>query len=371
MRLAVSGDAFFLKRHAPLFTALQAHVDSVAIVAGGVLPEWLPLRIYNRLTRGTSWHDRLLRPDPNPVAFGIRSRQMERALARLQPVPDLVLHVFCSFAPQLRNTRLPFVQYLDYTMAQARREWPEWASFHSEGSYRRWIDLERRTYGRARHLFVMSERVKDALAADYGIAERQVTVVGSGGHFDRVYDAAKSFGTNRVLFDGSAFIRKGGDILVAAIADVRRTLPSATLVMVGGTLDRPIDGVINPGHVSDPAALRELFLSADLVASAARCDPFPGFIIEALNYGVPCVVSQPNGLSSAIRKARAGRVVDALDAHAFAEAILSLLSRPDTLPDLSSNARRVVAEQLNWKRVAEAMAPTLQSIHALSASRTG
>jgi hypothetical protein len=52
MRLAVSGDRIFLDRYRPMLQALAEHAHVDAVYTGN-LSEWLPVRIYNRITRGT------------------------------------------------------------------------------------------------------------------------------------------------------------------------------------------------------------------------------------------------------------------------------------------------------------------------------
>lgn len=370
MRIAVSGDGYFLTRYTPLLQALGAYADSVEAVPGGNLSEWLPMRVYNRLTRGTSLHGRLLAPDPNPTAFAIRSRRAERRLASLQPTPDLVLHIFCSFAPVWsRPLACPYAFYVDYTMAQAIREYPEWARLRTPAAQEAWLRFERATYARASHIFTMTEAGAAALNADYGVHGDRLTVVGNGGHIATLYDGPKTFGTHHLLFDGSDMHRKGGDILLAALAQVRQTLPSATLTVVGNTDPIVQDGVrsLGPGHST--AKMRELFLASDLVVTPARCDPFPGLVVEAMNYGVPIVTSRVSGSSGAVTRHQCGVVVDELSGDAFAPAIHDLLLDQPRLEQMSANGRRAVRERFNWTAIAATMASALGLRHASAPAR--
>ena len=370
MTIAVSGDGYFLKRYTPLFDALRAQAGPVQVVPGGNLAEWLPMRVYNRLTRGTRLHGRLLAPDPNPKAFAIRSRRAEQQLARLQPAPDAVLHIFCSFAPVWsRPLACPYLFYVDYTMAQAIREYPEWARFQSAAAQEGWLRLERATYARASHIFTMTDAGAMALHADYGVPGDRLTVVGNGGHIASLYDGPKTFGTHRLLFDGSDMHRKGGDVLLAALAQVRRTLPSATLTVVGNTEPITQDGVVSLGPGHDGAAMRALFLATDLVVTPARCDPFPGFVVEAMNYGVPVVTSRVSGSSSAVTRYQSGVVVDELTGDAFGTVIHDLLLDQTRLEQMSAQGRLAVRERYNWTAIAAAMAGVLGARHTASPVR--
>lgn len=359
MRLVVTGDRFFLDRYQPLLSALAEYAQVNRVEAGN-LAEWLPLRVYNRLTRGTGMHGRLLPHDPDPFNFSVRSRLMRRRLAALPVRPDLVLHVFCSFAPQWESAPPPYAMYLDYTMAQAIREYPPWADFRSSRRRARWLAFETRAYRHAKHIFAMTPATRTAVVDDYGVEAARVTVVGNGGSDAGEYTGPKEFGTHQILFDGSAWHRKGGDILADALPIVRREVTSATLVVIGGTAEAEQPGMLSPGFVRGRDEMQRLFLSSDLVVAPTRCDPFPGFVVEALRYGVPCVVSAESGIASTVRDSNAGVVVQEQTAHAYASAIVALLRAPDRLNEMSENGRRVVSEQLNWTIVAALMAPELR-----------
>ncbi len=366
MRMAVSGDGYFVKRYEPLLRALALHADAVDAVPGGNLAEWLPMRVYNRLTRGTALHGKLLSPDPNPLAFAIRSRQAQRALAGLVPKPDVVLQIFGTFSPAWKSEPVsPYALYLDFTMAQAIREYPPWAGFASRNAQIRWLRQERVSYDRASHIFTMTEAAKGALTADYSVPSSKISVVGNGGNVAAVFDGPKRFGTHKLLFDGSDLHRKGGDVLLAALAEVRTVLPSATLTIVGNTVGVRQDGVASLGPVHDPAAMRRLFLSADLVVTPARCDPFPGFVVEAMNFGVPVVASQCSGASDALARHEAGLVVAELTGTAFAQTILALLTDSTRLEQMSASGRRAVRERFNWHAIAAVMGPVLRSCAAV------
>lgn len=359
MRLAVSGDRVFLDRYRPMLQALaeHAHVDTVYT---GNLSEWLPVRIYNRLTRGTRLHDRLVHRDPHPSNFATRSRLAEQQIAKLTPRPDVLMHVFSSYAPQWKTDGPPYTLYLDYTMAQAKREYPLWADFHPPSGYARWARYERTMYERARHIFSMTPATKAFLESDFRIAPERITVVGSGGSYPADHPGTKTFGTHRLFFDGSDWYRKGGDTLASAFNLVRRTIPSATLVVVGGPAEASGAGIENPGLIRDRGEMTRLFLSSDLVVAPARCDPMPGFVIEAMHYGVPCVVSAENGMASMVRESGSGVVVEDRSPDAYAAAIEALLRSPGRLQEMSANGRRMTAERLNWTFVAGAMLPGLK-----------
>lgn len=359
LKLAVSGDQHFLTRYRGLVEALTAHMSRVDVVPSGNLMQLAPFRALARIGRTSATQPaigRYIRSyDRRAAGFRIRSRQTERKLSRLRPQPDFVLHVFSSFAPFWRGRDIPYGMYLDFTMAAARREWPPWAAFRSDAECQRWIEYEREAYARATVLFTMGANARDSLISDYGMSADKVVVVGSGGNYRRPYEGPKTFGSKQILFQGSEFERKGGDVLLAAFADVRRVHPAARLVIVGTERDVAQPGVECLGYVTSRDAMERLFLESDLVVAPARCDPFTAFVIEGFNYGVPCVVTRASGVSEAVSDGANGVVVDGNDPAAIAAAATPLLEDTAALVRMSHSARALVRSRLNWDAIAATM----------------
>jgi glycosyltransferase involved in cell wall biosynthesis len=361
MRLAVTGDRYFLDRYRPLTDALTAHA-TIDILPTGNLAEWLPLRIYNRLTRGTPWHDRLMPEEPSAFNFSVRSKTVASAVAALPQRPDALLHLFCTSAPPAGSAAVPYAMYLDYTMEQAARDYPPWAAFRSARARQKWLALEKQAYARARHLLVMTPSIGQSLREDYQIDADRVTVVWNAGSNQTSFTGDKTFGSRRLFFDGSDWQRKGGGIVVSAFAILRRYILDATLVVVGRTMEDVPEGVINLGAISDRGAMEREFRAADLVLAPALCDPCPGFVIEGLQYGVPCVLSVENGLAPLIAATGAGVVVSRRDPQAYADAMLTLLRDHATLDAMSRRAREAARTRLSAERVAAAIGSVLLRI---------
>ena len=356
MRLILTGDAFFCRRHKGLGPALAKRLGSADILPTGNILEILPFRVLNRAARGP-----LRQPiqsylnsfDRKAKGYALRSQQTERKLRRL--APDYVLHLFSSFAPVWTNDQR-FGMYLDFTMAQAVRQWPPWAAFDGIAELNRWLAFEKRSYDQAESIFVMGASVAASLAADYGIPERKISIVGSATDLGHPPDGERSFGSKMILFYGSEFERKGGDILLQAFGLVRLAVPDARLIVIG--TDRPIgDPGVSVLGIVPQAKVSELLLQADIVAAPARCEPFTTFVVEAMNYGTPCIVTRASGISEQIDGG--GVILEHLDASLLAEALISLLSNPARLRRMSASARKVIVERLNWDSVASRIAASI------------
>ena len=90
---------------------------------------------------------------------------------------------------------------------------------------------------------------------------------------------------------------------------MKKALPEAKLVIIGRKLTIHEDGIDNPGRISSLTEMRDLFLKTDLVVAPSRCEPFQEFLLEAMNYGVPCIVSDSDGMPEIIDNGVNGIVI--------------------------------------------------------------
>ena len=136
-----------------------------------------------------------------------------------------------------------------------------------------------------------------------------------------------------VLYHGGLFPWRGIEQLIEAIKDV----PDATLVLMGyGILEpelRAIEadsataGRVRVMEAVPPAELHDWVAAADVAAMPIQGDTLnhrlttPNKLFEAMAAGVPAVVSDLPGMSSIVRDAESGVLVDPTDPVAIAAAI--------------------------------------------------
>jgi len=370
--LLVTGEAIFLERHGVLFQSLESHFENISYLPRSL--QWYeqsPSRqvlkgVLTGLTRSRSRANSIFQK--NSLSFKLKSQRAGREIGQLQPQPDLIFQVFATYRPGWQPSTLPYAILLDYTTALAERNWSDWATFLNERSRNAWFECERDTFQQSAHLFSMSHLVKTSLVQDYGVSPERVTVVGSSGDFAKPYQGEKSFGSHQLLFNGSDFDRKGGSLLLEAFEQVRQLIPDATLVIVGRDLANLPSGVINPGHLSRPE-LHKLFLSSDLVVAPALCDPFPTFLMEAMNYGVPCVVANRDGMPEIVDHEVDGIVLEQLTPARIAQVIVDLLQNRDRLVQFSQAARTKMRTQLNWSIIAAHIAQVITDLSVVPSTQ--
>ncbi|MEP0917143.1 glycosyltransferase family 4 protein [Leptolyngbya sp. DQ-M1] len=360
--LLVTGESIFLERHQFLFNALSSHFSRLDFLPRQ--SEWYEAKLPRTVLKGllTLRTGSLSQANAvfqkNKTAFVLKSQQAERRIQRLSKPPDFVLQIFGTYRPAWNNT-IPYAMLLDYTTALAERNWSAWATFLSDRSRQDWFECERLAYHRATHIFSMSHVVKRSLIQDYGMPADKITVVGSSGDFQEPYAGEKTFGSRQILFNGSDFERKGGEIVLAAFRQVRRVIPEAKLVVVGKKLPFEEAGIVNPGHIASRSDLHQLFLQSDLVVAPAYCDPFPTFLMEAMNYGTPCIVSDRDGMPEIVDHDINGIVIDQITPEQLAEVMINTLNDPQKLTVMSQAARHKMKTQLNWNTIADQIAHTI------------
>ncbi len=297
-KVIISGDQVMLERHYLFIESFQKYFKECKTVS---TPNILPRKIHmiREAFNGFPFFDYLQYPkefDFHKSSWGFKYKSLLLGRKIRTEQPDFVLHIFGMSCPVLKSSPIPYAMTLDYTMALAEKNYPEWALFPTKNERDKWLEKEKEAYQKAKFLFPWSKAVAESLVEDYGIPREKMVVTGSSGNLKPAIGQEKTFGSHKILINASDFKRKGGDVAIAALKIVRERIPTASLLIVGVKEGPKETNVFYVGHVSRKEELIKLFLEADLVIGPALCDPYPGFIIEAMGFGTPCIVSNKDGM---------------------------------------------------------------------------
>lgn len=149
-----------------------------------------------------------------------------------------------------------------------------------------------------------------------------------------------------VVFVGEVDSRKRGRLLIAAMRDVRRTLPTAQLWLIGPPVE-PEDGCRSWGRVDD-ATLRRLVQQAWVLCLPSAYEGFGRPYIEAMASGTTVVASPNAGAREVLRDGALGVIAD--DAS-LATALTRVLQSPEERARLERAALADVA-RYDWAVVA-------------------
>lgn len=97
---------------------------------------------------------------------------------------------------------------------------------------------------------------------------------------------------------------------------------------------------------------RNVLLNTDVYIQTSRSEGLPQGILEAMAYGIPCLVTQGTNLGDVIEANDAGWVTDT-NSESIANAIQDVLSRSSYLQTKGNAGRRSIIENYSWSHVAK------------------
>ena len=165
---------------------------------------------------------------------------------------------------------------------------------------------------------------------------------------------------------------RGVTQLIRAMKTVRVSFPSATLVVAGdGPHLRPLKefaeaevpgGVVFVGDVQDP--LTRFYSAIDLYAHISFQEGMPLALLEAMACGKAIVASNVGGIPEVVRNGQNGFLVSGSSLE-LAARIVEVLTSPDLMVRLGTNAMAEVAARFTWTRTAR----RFLSLYGIQSSR--
>lgn len=171
--------------------------------------------------------------------------------------------------------------------------------------------------------------------------------------------ASREFTNDKVVsFLGRITMQKGPEYFVETASLILQKMKNVRFVMAGkGDLlnemkQRVSDLNISeyfyfPGFVVD-SEIAELFQTSDVFVMSSVSEPFGMVTLEAMQCGVPVVISKQSGVAEVVKNAVK---VDYWDTRAMADAIYAILINREYGVRLGENGKRE-ADRLTWKNAA-------------------
>ncbi len=187
-------------------------------------------------------------------------------------------------------------------------------------------------------------------------------------------------GVPLLAFVGRIQPLKGLGTAVEALAGVRKSVPDARLLAVGGPsgpqgaaelarVEALIArlGLVDHVELRPPVAHQRLpavYRAADVVLVPSRSESFGLVAAEAQACGVPVVATRVGGLAFAVAHGESGVLVDGWDPVDYAGAALAILTDPDLAARLGAGAVEF-AETFSWQATADRLLELYRGISGL------
>ncbi len=169
-------------------------------------------------------------------------------------------------------------------------------------------------------------------------------------------------------------MRKAQDVFITAIEKLPLSLrEKAEFIMVGdSSISRygmelskkkeHIPQLILLGEVSQ-TELKNVFDEIDVLVCPSRDDPMPIVVTQAMQHGIPCVVSNQVGQAEYINHMENGIVVEAGNADALAEAMRYCMENPEKILLMGEASKRIFQENFSENRMREKLRDIIDSVY--------
>lgn len=267
-------------------------------------------------------------------------------------IPDVPFYVFQDLSVDLM---------IKEVKATGRRYW-QFEQFSLNDLLRR-AEYQRRIYESCAGVFAMSHWLADSLVLDSGLPREKVHVVHAGVNvppsLSRKNEPEREGPS--ILFVGRDFLRKGGDIVLAAFDIVRQSHPKATL-MIAGPRSWPGKNGIPPGVMflgnASWDALQKCYTQATVFCMPSRSEGFGIVFAEALCHGIPCIGRNEGVMREIIDHGKNGYLMEDESSRTLAEFIVKVHEDLEMRERVRTDST-TYRSYYSWNRVAEDIQQTM------------
>ncbi len=301
------------------------------------------------------------------VGFAARARNARRAVATTAAV-DAVLQYGATFSAAGEGK--PVFLFCDSNTLFSSREPRSWGSALSPSGLREAVALEGQLYSAAASIFTMSHYIAKSFVDEFAVCPERAIAVGAGPNADPASLLSITRGEGQraaapsILFIGREFERKGGDVLVEAFKQVRRSIPEARLTIIGPKLPMQLPegaeflGFLDRTAPTDWAKIQEAFENATVFTLPARHEPFGLVVLEAMYAALPVVATRIGALKEMVEEGVTGYLVAPSNVDELANALLRVLNDPDSAA-MGQVGRQRATQTYSWSRVTETIAAVI------------
>ncbi len=230
---------------------------------------------------------------------------------------------------------------------------------------------ERVALAHATHVIVPSAVTKAVLVADYGVPESSITIALPG--TARAARASGGTGAPHLLAVGSLVPRKGFDVLVTALADLRaldwrltiagspHRAPEHATIVRDMIARHGLDARITLAGEVDEDALESLYAQADLFVLSSLYEGYGMVLGEAMVRGLP-IVATTGGAAADTVPDQAALKVPPGDARALGAALQAMIGDARLRADMAAASYMAGQALPAWDDTAQIVADVLARV---------
>jgi len=234
----------------------------------------------------------------------------------------------------------------------------------------------RRVFSNADTLICNSQNTANLILNKWHTPAEKVIVLNPGVDADRFIPAERDQSIRDklnwqdrpvILTVGRLQERKGQDILIQALPQIKKHIPDILYAVVGGGEEKPkLENLVKKLSLEVNVQFFDEISDEDMVRCYQQCDLFAlpnrtvgndieGFgmvLVEAQACAKPVIAGNSGGTAETMLIGETGFIVDCTHPKPLADKIIELLASPDKLVTMGKAARAHVSAALDWSTLA-------------------
>ena len=275
---------------------------------------------------------------------------------------DLIFAPRASTQIALLKTDIPIVYYSDTTF-KSMYNYYGWFSNFLKISEIEGNNIEARAIRKSSRVILSSQWAANSVINDYNTPREKVHVVPFGPNVDYIPTkeelfTRKSKGICKLLFIGVEWERKGGQIAIDTLLELKKMGVKASLTIVGVIPPEPYESeeiivipYLNKNKKADSNKFNELLLESHFLILPTREECFGVVFCEASAFGLPSLSTNTGGVPTAVIENKNGFLFKMSDGgKEYATKIVEYFTDFENLySKLSESSRKYYEDTLNWK----------------------
>jgi glycosyltransferase involved in cell wall biosynthesis len=318
----------------------------------------------------------------------IPSRWLETVQQQLLQQPcDFILAPIASKEVALLDTSIPILYLSDTTARLFCQEQHYLSSYKGQSGGQGGLDemaiafmeqLDAIALAKSTHVIYPSDWAAQSALTDYGLSPSKVSVIPFGANLDQppMVDAVHYHrrllpqSPCRLLFVGTNWQRKGGDIAFETLLALHRHHIDAELVVVGTVPPASVHHEkltvipnLNKNMPLHRQRLNELFWRSHFFLLPTRAECYGIVLCEANAFGLPVLTTDVGGIATLVENGRNGYKLSlAATGEDYAHLIADILADETHYQTLVTTSRAEYDQRLNWQQWAEQLHQLLYSL---------